>query len=358
MSTEERREEVTAGMPGVPVTADGQATVPQGKAEFEPHTVVDLEGTLVCAQERPRSSQSLASLCLPALTDQVEQVGVWNLGSTDSEIRLGDYRFLVVEFTDAADVCHFVQIWSEPHCHLTMEVGPGNREETILQAVADGIRPALTGRGFEIGGNASNYAKRLVAPSSHGARSIASEMLAILPDVHGYDGTADLTYRLHQDTILEANHVLDGISRSQLVDWLNVWSLNPRQSEDHEDVVSARERDLEFTVMLRAPKQRPSGAYWEIHCCTTFPLPNDAAAELLAEYNARPSLFKVFAGSRSDEFTREIGVVSGINLAGGVTPAHIRCQIREWLDAVRALRYHRARQPEPVPAAEASHVLN
>jgi hypothetical protein len=358
MCTDEGREEANADIPALHVTAERQPTPPTATTEFEPHSIVDLEGVLICAQARPRSPQALATLCLPALTEQVAQAGVWNFGSADAETRLGDYRFLVLDFTDAADICRFVQIWSEPHCDLTMEVGPGNREDATLQAVADGMRPALIGRGFEIGGNANNFCKLLVAPSPDGARCIASEMFAILAEVHGYDGTIDLKYRLDQNTRLEASHVLYGINGSQLFDWLNIWGLNPRRVDDQEDFLTARERELPFTIMLRVSKQGPWRDFWEIYCYTTFPLPSDAAAELLELYNARPSLFRVFAGNRVDESTRQIGVVIGINLAGGVTPTHIRCQIREWLDAVRRLRHYRASPPGPVQSAAKGHRLN
>jgi hypothetical protein len=346
MSTEERREEIDIGLPGVAVTAVPQTQAPAKKMEFEPHEVIDLQGTLACGLSLPRLPQELTALCLPALTDLVEQAGVWNIDSTDLEARLGDYRFLVLDFTDAAGICRYAQIWSEPNCELTMEVGPGTREDATMQAVADRMRPALIGRGFEIGGNASNFRKRLVAPSSNSATCVANEMLATLTEVLEFNGTVDLTYRLHQDTHLTAAHVIGGINRSQLFDWLKVWNLNPRRVDGEEDVLEARERDLAFRVLMRVPKVKPNGFFWEIHCYTTFSLPIDAATELLAEFNAKLGLFKVFAVSREDESTRDIGIATGINLAGGVTPAHIRSQIMEWLDLAQKLRFHRARQAE------------
>ena len=347
MSMGERREVIDVGLPGIAVTATPQGELPQNAAEFAPHEVIDLRGTLACGQSQPRSAEELTDLCLPALIGLIEQTAIWNVDSTDQEERLGDCRFLVIEFTDTADICRYVQIWSEPNCDLTMEVGPGNHEDKELHAVADRMRPALIGRGFEIGGNASNFRKRLVAPSHKSATCIANEMLAMFTEVLDYNGTVDLTYRLQQDTHLKASHVLDGISRSQLFDWFTAWGLNPRRIDDEEDVLEACERDLTFRALLSIPKMKPKGHFWEIHCHTTFPLPNDAAEELLAKYNSKATLFKVFGGSHLDEAMREIGIATGINLAGGVTPAHIRSQIREWLDAARQLRFYRARQPPP-----------
>jgi hypothetical protein len=338
----------------MPIHADLPSHGPSTRAEFEPHEVMALEGLLAGGQPVRRSSQLLSTLCLAALTEQVRQTGVWSSDPTDPEARFGDYRFLIVEFTDPAGIDRYVQIWSEPQCAVTMEVGPGDREDATLQAIANGMRAALTGRGFEIGGNAHNFRKFLVAVSDRNAQSIASEILAILTDVLGYDGTVDLTYRLHQDTRLRADHVLDGVSRSQVFDWFAAWGLNPRQAADDDTILEAHERDFEFRALLRIPKKTPPGACWEIHCYTWFPLPPDAATELLAEFNAKPGLFKVFAGSSADESTREIGMAVGINLAGGVTPAHIRAQICEWIDAAKNLRRFRARPPAASQSGDAA----
>ena len=358
MSTEERSEEIDLGVPGLTMTVVPQNDSPAKKTEFAPHEVIDLRGTLACGQTPPRSAEELTALCLPALTDLVKQAGVWSINSTDTNARLGDYRFLVVDFTDAAGNSRYAQIWSEPNCDLSMEVGPGNREDAALQAIADQMRSALTGRGFKIGGNASNFCKRLVAPSGKGATCIANEMLAILNEVLNYNGTVDLTYQLCQNTHLKASLVLDGINRSQLFDWLKGWALNPRRIDDEKDVLEARERDLDFRVLMRVPKVKPHGFFWEIHCCTTFALPIDAAGKLLAEYNARPGLFKVFASPYYDESMREMGISVGINLAGGVTTAHICSQIMKWLDAARTLRSYRARQPERASPTDATRTLN
>jgi hypothetical protein len=344
MGTEERREVIDIGLPGITETATPRGELPQNTPEFAPHEVIDLRGTLACGQSQPRSAEELTGLCLPALIGLIEQTAVWNVDSINPEERLGDYRFLVIEFTETVDICRYVQIWSEPNCDLTMEVGPGNREDKVLQAVADRMRPALIGRGLEIGGNANNFRKHLVAPSLKSASCIANEILALLTKVLDYKGTDDLTYHVHQDSHLRESHVLDGISRSQLFDWLNTWGLNPRRIDNEEDTLQARERDLTFRALLSIPKKRPNGHFWEIHCHTTFPLPSDAAEELLAEYSSKATLFKVFGGPRLDDAMREIGIATGINLAGGVTPAHIRSQIMEWLDAARTLRSYRAHQ--------------
>jgi hypothetical protein len=356
MSTQ--REELDLGLPGMTVTAVPRMEEPSKSAEFGPHRSIDLAGTLACAQPVPRMPAGLTALCLPALVTFVEQVSLWGPDSGNPESRLGDYRFLVVDFTNAAGICRYAQIWSEPQGELTMEVGPGDRDDAVLQASADSIRPVLTGRGFEIGGNANNFRKHLVAPSAGDCRRVAHELLTILTEVLQYDGTTDLTYRLHQNTHLTADHVIDGISRSQLFDYLKAWGFRPSRTDDTENVLKVRDRDLGFQVLLRVRKVTPKDDYWEIHCFAIFPLRPDAAAELLQEFNATPGLFKVFAASDEGASTRDIGIATGINLVGGVTLEHIRAHIMEWLEAARKLRYHRARQSEPPVPAERSQALN
>jgi hypothetical protein len=351
------REELALSVPGETVTPDSRTDGPSKSAEFEPHLPVELHGTLACAQPVPRRPEELTAMCLQALVTFVEQASLWGLDG-NPESRLGDYRFLVLDFTNAAGICRYAQIWSEPGGDLTMEVGPGDRDDALLQASADSIRPAMIGRGFEIGGNANNFRKRLVAPSAGDCTRVASELLAILTGVLQYDGTTDLTYRLHQDTRLRADHVLLGISRHQLFEYLKAWNFSPALSDDEEDMLEVRDRDLAFRVRLQVQKVKPKEDYWEIHCFAFFPLPPDAAAELLKEFNTRLNLFKVFAVSDEDASTKRIGIATGINLAGGVTLGHVRAQIMEWLEAARKVRVHRARQPEPAAPVETPQILH
>ena len=215
MSTEPRREEQEDEPAGSATNTTLPTSAPSELAEFAPHAVIDLRGVLICCQPRSRTSEVLSALCLAPLMDQVQQAGVWDIKCADPEGRFGDYRFLVVEFTDTAGICRYVQVWTEPHCDLIMEVGPGNREDTALQAVAARIRPTLTGRGFEIGGNANNFRKFLVAATEDNAKSVASEMLAILTDVLGYDGTVDLTYRcIRTPAFTKVMFSMESVSRS------------------------------------------------------------------------------------------------------------------------------------------------
>jgi hypothetical protein len=47
---------------------------------------------------------------------------------------------------------------------------------------------------------------------------------------------------------------------------------------------------------------------------------------------------KAFATSEPNDLTQRVRLSFGINLAGGVTLEHVRCQIVEFLELVRRLR--------------------
>jgi len=68
--------------------------------------------------------------------------------------------------------------------------------------------PSLLTRGFEIGGPAGNFRKRVVATEEPAIRAVALEILAVMIDVLRYDGTSALTFRLHQDSRAESGQEL------------------------------------------------------------------------------------------------------------------------------------------------------
>lgn len=141
-----------------------------------------------------------------------------------------------------------MQIWSEPFCNLIVEVGPGNREDAVLQAFANQVRDALLGRGFEIGGNADNYRKELPCSGNDDSPRVARELMAILVDVLGYDGSTDLTYQFHQGCNLRADHVVNGLSRWTLHTLLQTWGLRSSIPADESEVLDAGDLYQAFRV--------------------------------------------------------------------------------------------------------------
>ena len=112
---------------------------------------------------------------------------------------IGAYRFYVIEFAPRPDVTLYLQVWSEAGDALLFEVSSGHGYAPTEAYLSEELRESLLGRGFEVGGPAQNYRKKVVIDGELAIRALAREMLAIAVDVFGYDGTSALTFRLHQD---------------------------------------------------------------------------------------------------------------------------------------------------------------
>jgi hypothetical protein len=325
----------------LPVLDEAEATPPIAAEEFEsfaPHEEIALDGVLCCGQPLPRTRSEISGIALPSLINLVRQVTDWTDPSGDEGQYLGDYRFLVLDTLTASGIEAFVQIWSEPFDELVVEVGPGDRDDAARQAFADRIRESLYDRGFEIGGNADNFRKTLPSPAKEDSPRVARELLAILMDVLGYDGRTDLAYKLQQDTNLRAGHVVTGLSCSALQLLCTRWGLRSRISPDENNLLDAHDLHQDFQLNLFCPQTHRKGHFWEIHCVVFLGLTKDQAHELMREVNGKPHLMKAFVTSDSGDLTQQVRLSFGINLAGGVTLDHVRCQIVEFLELVRRLR--------------------
>jgi hypothetical protein len=68
-----------------------------------------------------------------------------------------------------------------------------------------------------------------------------------------------------------------------------------------------------------------------------FAIPRERVMGLLGEVNGNAWLVKAYALPDPDEETGGVRFSHGFNLAGGVTPNHLKSQIFEWLENVRRL---------------------
>jgi hypothetical protein len=324
----------------LPVPDESEVAPPAEPEEFEslaPHEAIALDGVLCCGQPLPRPRSDISGIALRPLITLVRQVMDWTDPSGDEEKYLGDYRFLVLEAMTASGIEAFVQIWSEPFDELVVEVGPGDRDDDARQSFANRVREALYDRGFEIGGNGNNLRKSLPSSSKQDAPRVARELLAILMDVIGYDGRTDLVYKFEQASNLRAGHIVTGLSCSALQMLCNRWGLRSRICAE-DNLLEAHDLHQDFQLNLFCPHPQRKGDFWEIHCVVFLDLTQDKAHALLSEVNGKPYLMKAFATSELTDLTQRVRLSFGINLAGGVTLDHVRCQIVEFLENVRRLR--------------------
>jgi hypothetical protein len=327
ISNDRRRD----GESHAPPPADFEALPP-----LEPHGAAKLDGTLCCGGTQTQSRQRIFDIVMPSLTHLIRQATDWGEAPED-ESRLGDFRFLILSLPTSDGIDPYVQLWSEPRGNVIIEVGPGDRPDPKLQEFANGIREELLDRGFEIGGNANNFRKELPLPTGADAARFAREMISIVVDVLGYDGIADLGCRFEQSSCLSEGHVLSGISRYTLRVLLEAWGLRPTIPAEETDVLEARNLYQKIQVQLFCPQAQRKNHFWEVHCSASVTLRPDRAAALVDKVNGRPYLLKAYSLAGGTETEQEVRLTQGINLAGGVTPNHIRDQMFEFLEWVRKL---------------------
>jgi hypothetical protein len=301
-----------------------------------PHGQSKLEGILCCGVAQPQTRQRVFDIVLPSLTKLVGQATAWGEEPED-EMLLGEYRFLILSAKSHNGIEAYVQLWSEACGNVVLEVGPGERPDHKLQAFADNIRERLLDRGFRIGGNADNFRKELPLLEGEEAGRVAREMIAIVVDVLDYDGAVDLGCRFEQASHLSKGNILSGINRSALRVFMKAWGLRPSIPAEVSDALEGRSLYQKFQVQLSFPRAQGNREFWEIHVVAFVTLSSDRAAALVDLVNGRPFLLKAYAIPGDDESEQEVRLSQGINLAGGVTPNHIRDQIFEFLGRVRKL---------------------
>ena len=316
---------------GVPPSAGMTVVTP-----LEPHSPAKVEGILCCGTSLPRSRKLILDIALPALSHLLRQATDWGEAPEDEE-RLGDFRFLILSVETEAAIAAYVQLWSEARANVILEVGPGDRLNPQLQAFADEMRADLHGRGFEIGGNANNFRKELPLQGGKEFERFAREMMAIVVDVLGYDGTVDLGCRFEQSSHLTEGHVLSGVSLHELRFLMEAWGLRPSVRTDAKYVLEGQILYQKFHVQIFCPQGHCKDHFWEVHCVALVTLNPGRAATLIDNVNGRPCLMKAYAVAGATETAQEVRLTRAINLAGGVTPTHLRDEIFEFLALARKL---------------------
>jgi hypothetical protein len=311
---------------------DSTAAVQQ---DFKPQQQTGCKAALIVGQPSVhRSAATLQSIALRPLIELVRQTTQWGEDHTTLEERLGDFRFLILEFTCSDGLLSYVQIWSAPAKETMLEVGPGKRSSALAGAAIESKGGLLRNRGFEISGNTGNFLKFL--PRSMDPPRVGKEMLALVTDVLGYDGSVELAYTMRQGTVLDEGHVMHGITRPVLETFLRVWGLEPTVPSDDPTVLGARSHGINFWVQLLTPHQSAQDVFWEVHCYARFAIPRERVADLLTEVNGNAWLVKGYACPGSDGETTTVRLSYGFDL-GGVTPNHLKSRLFEWLENVRRL---------------------
>lgn len=109
---------------------------------------------------------------------------------------VGDYRFLVLDFSPRRNVGLYVQIWTEPGEPVLIEACSGAWNPAARPYVRSRQRAALRKLGYRVDGQARNYQKCWTLSPLADAGALAGELASILVDVFGYRGRhpLEMTY--------------------------------------------------------------------------------------------------------------------------------------------------------------------
>jgi hypothetical protein len=315
--------------------------------QFSPREETGREGVLIVGQPKKRRPEAtLRAIALDPLTEFVRQTTEWGEDRLDLEARVGDFRFLVLDFRRDDGLLLYVQIWSSPARETVIEVGADKLDDR-RGAFIESVNEALRSRGFDVESDAGNFRKFLPIPRSKDPARIGREMLGLLTEVLGYDGSAPLVYRMRQGTFLGAAHVIHRITRLALQTFLRVWGLETTAPADDDAVLVARSHGVNFRIHLMVPQESTPDVYGEIHCRAQFSIPRERVAELLAEVNGKGWLVKACESAVSEKGTGAVWLSYAFNLSGGVTPNHLKNQIFEWIENVRWLWFEWRRPVAP-----------
>ncbi|PWT83214.1 MAG: hypothetical protein C5B58_06900, partial [Acidobacteria bacterium] len=222
---------------------------------FSPREETGREGVLIVGQQSKRRPEAtLRAIALDPLTEFVRQTTFWGEDRLDLEARVGDFRFLVLDFRRDDGLLLYVQIWSSPARETVLEVGVDKFDER-RGAFIESVSEALRSRGFDVESSAGNFRKLLPIPRSKDPARVGREMLGLLMEVLGYDGRAPLVYRMRQGTFLGADHVVHGITRPALQTFLRVWGLETTASSDDDATLVARSHGINFRIHLMVPQE-------------------------------------------------------------------------------------------------------
>ena len=158
---------------------------------FNPREQTGREGILIVGQpSRPRPEATLRAIALDALSDLVRQTTYWGEDRVDLEARVGDCRSLILDFRLDDGLLLYVQVWSTPLAEIQVIVGTDDVDGESRKAFIESAGEPLRSSGFDSGRTAGCFRKLLPLAKPEDPTRIAREMLGLLTDVLGYDGTA------------------------------------------------------------------------------------------------------------------------------------------------------------------------
>jgi hypothetical protein len=218
----------------------------------------------------------------------VARTCAWGEAFEDWDV--GDYRFLVLDFSPKKDVGLYVQIWTEPGEPVLIEACSGAWNPAARPYVQAPQRSALRKLGYKVGGRARNYQKYWALSPTADARALAAELLSILIDVFGYRGQwpLDMTYCSEGRT--ETGQVFPSLAIDDVKRMLGMAGCQVVDAEPSRRVSRDVRRRLihvaapfPFVVEMRGQASKPPATYEAMRLVTPLPAGRGLPPELLEQ---------------------------------------------------------------------------
>jgi hypothetical protein len=307
-----------------------------------PHkTDGQVERELVPRATRRLTLDETRELAIDRVAAVVAQTCEWGEPFADWDV--GDYRFLVLDFSPKKDVGLYVQIWTEPGEPVLIEACSGAWNPTARPYVKAPQRAALRKLGYRVGGQARNYQKYWTLSPLADARALADELLSILVEVFAYRGQRplDMTYcsegRTKDGKVFPALAIDDvkrmlGMAGCQVVEAEPAGPVSPAVKQRLIHVAEP----FPFVVEMRGQATKTPATYEAMRLVTPLPAGRGLSPEDMESMVRECPFGRVFRDEEGDLLFIEDLVVTGTTVLWFLTTIRVWARMRQ--RAVEMLR--------------------
>jgi len=257
-------------------------------------------------------------------------------GAFPEEWDVGDYRFLVLDFSPRKDVGLYVQIWTEPGEPVLIEACSGAWNPTARPYVQAPQRAALRKLGYKVGGRARNYQKHWTLSPLADARALADELLSILVDVFGYRGQRPLGMVYCSEGRTEAGRVFPALAIDDVKRMLGLVGCQVVDAEPAGPVSPAvRQRLIHaaapfpFVVEMRGQASKTPATYEAMRLITPLGAGRGLPPELLEQLVRECPFGRVFRDEDDDLLFVADLVVAGTTVRWFLTTIRVWLHMRQ-----------------------------
>lgn len=302
-----------------------------GRQRWPTKRPVDVSRVLVSASKEPLEREALIRKAVRPLRVALEATCLWSEDGRDWQI--GDFNFLVVEFSAAPGVPLFVQWWSEPLEPVAAEICAGKWTPAARPFITPAVRRRVRALGYVMTPASPNYRKSVQIASAEDAERVAREAIEFFHDAWGWRGTAPLRARIGRDRRSRTEFVHDSLTPEDVAKTFAVLGLpsEVRKGEDGRPFLLVRG---DWPAVVHLPWQVPDqNLFAALHFETTerSPLPpSPGLANLIND--------GLLFGKTHVDDDGELAVTMDVRVDGGVTATWLQRCVEQWGQVRREVR--------------------